>query len=309
MRAGVLAGTWVLVAGLAALLAARVVAWDSRSLLVGWNALGLVPYLVIAPIAAVAAARQRWSLVAAAVVVLGVALLHAAPQLAAREQARPIGDRMDLVTWNLEFGRAAPAVVRLVEQRRPDVLLLQEVTPDSLPVLNPVLETYPYRWIDARPDAFGSVIASRFALEDPRTIDIVGLPMAAATVDTPAGRFGIVNVHTLSPLGAGRPTWTRQIRGLAQLVRSRQQPMLLAGDFNADWGNRAFRALLSAGLTDAAAARGQLWSPTWPGDSAFGPVLRLDHVVTTSELTVVELRRGPAGGDHRSLWATIAKRR
>jgi endonuclease/exonuclease/phosphatase (EEP) superfamily protein YafD len=81
------------------------------------------------------------------------------------------------------------------------------------------------------------------------------------------------------------------------------------GDFNATWGNRGFRAILSTGLTDAAAARGDpfdfTWSQTLP---ILPPIIRIDHVLTGGDavtVTAIETHPGP-GSDHRDLTATVA---
>jgi len=85
--------------------------------------------------------------------------------------------------------------------------------------------------------------------------------------------------------------------------------MLMAGDFNATWGNKGSGALLHDGLTDGAAARGTATDRTWPNGALVSPFVRIDHVLTGAHLTVTEIAAKPGfGSDHRYLIAKIAIR-
>lgn len=305
------ASAWSVAAGAASAAALRVVAWDRASLLVGWNALGPLPYLVVALPLVGALLTRRWALAVVTALTLLAAGAFGLPEVRAR---RPVGAAeraapgLSLLTWNLNLGRGAGAAAAAISREHPDLVLLQEVTPASLVLLRAALDAYPSQVVDARPGAFGSAMASVFPLEGSRA-EAGGLPLLQATLQLPTGSQRVVNVHTRSPVGRGLAVWSAQFAALQGIVAAPGPPLLLAGDFNADWGNEVFRQLLRSGLTDAAAARGQIWSPTWPADSPVGPLLRLDHVLTSAELTVLSLRRGGAGGsDHRGLRARIVRR-
>lgn len=138
-------------------------------------------------------------------------------------------------------------------------------------------------------------------------IRLDGLPMTRATVLTEAGPVRLVNVHVLSPL-AEASRWRRQLSLLGEEAARPGPPIMLAGDFNATWGHRPFRRLLATGLSDAAAARGAVWAPTWPaGARLLRPLLRIDHVLTGRGLVATACGTGPAGGsDHRSIVVDVA---
>ena len=136
VRGGLLVAGWLIVAvlGLVALL--RLVAPDSAEPLIVLDALTLIVYLPAWVVAAGALIARRWWLAAAAVVIVAAQLAFAAPELLA---AAP------LPAW----ARHAPAVrvfdanidkslrfqvgyLRAIEQDRPDLITLEELTPPAL---------------------------------------------------------------------------------------------------------------------------------------------------------------------------------
>ncbi len=82
----------------------------------------------------------------------------------------------------------------------------------------------------------------------------------------------------------------------------------MVGDFNSTWGNKWFRQILDAGLTDGAAARARPFEMTWSQTKPIiPPVVRIDHVLTGSGVAVTTIATGNGpGSDHRDLQATVA---
>jgi endonuclease/exonuclease/phosphatase family metal-dependent hydrolase len=115
----------------------------------------------------------------------------------------------------------------------------------------------------------------------------------------------------LAPLPS---SWTQTKSALAAASRMVKATgpthMLLLGDFNSSWGNRGFVKLLGDGLTDGAAARGQALDMTWPNGAIVPPFVRIDHVLTGSDLAVTTISAHQGfGSDHKYLEATVAIRR
>jgi endonuclease/exonuclease/phosphatase (EEP) superfamily protein YafD len=311
---------WAVVAVLGLLALARVVAWDARSpALLGVYGLGPLPYLGALPVALVALARRHVRLGGVALAVAAVVLPTGLPEVAART-ALPAGARtaphLRVLSWNLYEGNSSPAGIdRVVRQADADLVVLQEISTTNLPALqeSAALAGYPYRFTTPQPAAFGSGIWSRLPLEGAGEFDVAGLPMTRAQVITPGGPVRLVNVHTLSPVTKdGLDLWPRQLRILGEEARRPGPPIMLAGDFNATWGHHPFRSLLATGLDDAAAARGDPWSPTWPARLSRlpRPLLRLDHLLTGPGLVATSYATGgsggPGGSDHRSIVADVA---
>jgi endonuclease/exonuclease/phosphatase (EEP) superfamily protein YafD len=298
-----------------ALVGARLVAWDSRSLLIGLDA--LLPLLLLPawPVAVAAGVTGRRALCAAATVVVVAHGAFVAPELLAREPAPAVpvdALRFRLFTANVYAGNARPdGIAGEIRDSRPDIVFLQEATPAFVEAVDRTgaLGDLPHRVTVARTDPFAGLLASRWPLVDDDVVEVDGRPIVIrATAMTDRGPLRLYSVHVVAPVGGGRQAWASELGRVAAAVRGERQPVLVAGDFNATWAHRAFRRLLHAGLTDGAAARGRPLQATWPRDRRLvPPLLRIDHVLTTPGLAVRHLRTGHGqGSDHRPLVADVA---
>jgi endonuclease/exonuclease/phosphatase (EEP) superfamily protein YafD len=119
-------------------------------------------------------------------------------------------------------------------------------------------------------------------------------------------------VHTTAPTAPSLSDWNQELDGIyRQLKSAHPRPLLMVGDFNATWGSRGFRAILSTGVVDGAAARGDPFEFTWSQLlPVLPPIIRIDHVITAGTVTVTEIQThdGP-GSDHRDITATVATAR
>lgn len=298
--------------------AARLVAWDARPLLVALNALTPLLFLPAWPVAVAAGLARRWALLVGAT---GACLAHVAflaPELAAREPLPALArETVHLRLYSANVWRGNDQVDAQAEEiagSRPDVAFLQEATPEFLAGLDRTgaLEELPHRVVVARTDPFAAVLASRWPLVDQGVVEVDGRPvLVRATTEAPEGPVRIYGVHVVAPVGGSRPQWIKELRAVEDAVGGERVPVLVAGDFNATWSHRAFRRLLDAGLTDAAAARGRPLQMTWPRHWPLVPPLaRIDHVLTTDGLAVTGIRTGRgSGSDHRPLVADVARTR
>jgi endonuclease/exonuclease/phosphatase (EEP) superfamily protein YafD len=321
MGVGLYVAGWLIVVALGLVALLRLVAWDSVEPLIVLDAITLIVYLPAWVVAVGALIARRWWLAAAAAVIVAAQLAFVAPELSA---TAPVP------AW----ARHAPAVrvfdanidqsshfqagyVRAIEQDRPDLVTLEEFTPAALQsmVASGVLASFPYRCVAPTPGATGFLIASRLRLTgcQVRTVswDSTWMQyMVEATLWSPGGSVALRLVHTLAPLPAYWREWSAALAAVSRSIRaSGDSNMLMVGDFNATWGNRAFVALLHEGLTDGAAARGKAIGMTWPNGAVVPPFIRIDHVLTGARLAVTEIAAQPGfGSDHRYLVATVAIR-
>ncbi len=295
--------------------AARVVAPDARSVLVALNALTPFLFLPAWPVALAAGLGRRWALCAAAAAVLVAHVAFMAPELAARAPVPPLDAGFRAIRlFNANVYAANPdagGIASEIAAAGPDLVFLQEATPRLVGAIDDTgaLEELPHRIAVGRDDPFGTLVASRWPLADQGVIKLDGLPVAIrATIDTGDGPIRLYALHVVAPFGA-RERWSRQLEQIAGAVRQEVGPVLVAGDFNATWSHRAFRRLLDAGLTDAAAARGRPFQMTWDRSRRLVPPLaRIDHVLTTPALAVVAIRTGTGrGSDHRPIVADIVR--
>jgi len=321
VRVGLLAVGWLIVAVLGLLAFLRLVAWDSIQPLIVLNALTQLVYLPAWVVAAGALIARRWWLAAAAIVIVAAQVAFVVPELSAAApvpawaQHAPVVRVLDAnVDQNLHFDAG---YVRAIESDHPDLITLEEFTPPALQSMTAsgVLASYPYRCAAPAYGATGFLIASRLRLTGCQVRSVFvyrqWIPyMVEATLWSPGGPVALRVVHPLAPFPAYWREWSAALAAVGQSVRaSGDGNMLMAGDFNATWGNKGFGALLHDGLTDGAAARGRATGMTWPNGALVPPFVRIDHVLTGAHLTVTDIAAKPGfGSDHRYLIAKIAIR-
>ena len=199
-----------------------------------------------------------------------------------------------VLTLNLQFGRAdTEAVVRLVKRVRPDLIVLEETTPEALSALEEqrvgdAAGRWPHRSGAARPGAAGTVVLSRFGLVDDESFSL-GNGGTRMRVQAPTP-FTLTAVHTVYPL-FGTEGWEKDFRTLVTDARETKGPHLLVGDFNATLDHGPMRTLLDQDLTDAADGAGSGWQPTWPRPGSRAPngitvplrLMAIDHVLMSPE--------------------------
>ncbi len=219
--------------------------------------------------------------------------------------------KLRVMTANLWYRRSDPeALVRALEEVRPDVLAVQELGPAQARAIASVL---PHGRLEPRDDYEGMGIA----LLHPAQVGAVALPRRDARVAqlSPGAWPGleapveIVNVHVLAPHAL--PPWRtwqtriRQVRGLARWLDANPHgARVVCGDLNATPAWPAYRRFAER-LTDAARVHaertGTRAAATWgPGHRA-PRLLRIDHVFASGgrilDLRTVHLR----GSDHSAV--------
>lgn len=273
----------------------------------------LVPLWCVVVVAATLAAAWRHRRLAAAGLVPAVVALGllGAPYL--RRTVPPAAGALTLMSANLEFGQAdADQVVAAVRAHDVAVLVLLEVTPDAVRRLSAagLDDLLPATAGAAEPGAEGSLVRSRWplvALADDR--GPAGTPSAfrqpLVRVQRPGAPFVLQAVHPLPPT-AWETQWRTSLGALAELrtTESTDEPLVLAGDFNATQDHPLFRRV-AHGLSDVALDAGQGWAPTWPQDAVAPPFARIDHVLVRGFSTVAAGTVHLDHTDHAAVWGTV----
>ena len=307
---------WVVTAPLAGLAAARLAHYDDDPLVTIANA--GTPFVYLPAYGALAAGliTRRPALTATAA---AVAIAHAAwtsPELRRRPDRpnAPAGPRLRVVSSNLEYPRRdSTPLGRELAAFEPDVLLLQELSPEHLTMIKSAgaFDPFPYSYVDARPGSFGGGIWSRFPLSEGETWQVAGVPLVRATIDVDGTRVRVFDVHLKAPTRPRWvPVWKAQLAALATDAAAHGGPVIMAGDYNATYGHAPFRRLLAVGLRDAHTEAGRGLATTWPvNNPLLPPLFRLDHVLVSREFEVLAARegRGP-GTDHRPVVADLVLR-
>ncbi len=260
---------------------------------------------------ALVVSRRRAPLAVVSVVLAGLLVLHLswlAPLFVPDD--RPATSRsFTIFSLNLYQGLADPQQLTQ-EAARADVVILVEVTPGARQALDAL------DWIDRFPYSVGAVdqvsdtaIYSRFPLSNAAPLAQTSFQQYVATVSVPdLGNVRIISAHPCNPY-CGHGRWAIEHAVLRTAVQENiNEPLVVAGDFNAVDDHGPIRALVHDGLTSATDIVGAGWMPTYPANRAVPPLLPIDHVMVNDQLTAtsistVEISRT----DHLGLIATIAR--
>jgi endonuclease/exonuclease/phosphatase (EEP) superfamily protein YafD len=236
-----------------------------------------------------------------------------APRVFPRRQPAARGPVLRVLTINLLTGHAACGeLVELARRTGADVLCLQELSDDAVTRLKQagLSDLLPHEVIEVEGYRYrGSGIYARYPLRDGLTIGPSYASQPTARLDLPAGRcVQLVCVHPHPPIppwhGPAAPRWRLE---LAALPPPGDDPVILAGDYNATLDHAQFRRLLHLGHVDAARQVGNGLVPTWgPKPDGRLVLLPFDHVLVDPRCAVLatSTHRVP-GSDHLALFAAI----
>jgi len=196
----------------------------------------------------------------------------------------------------------------LLDAEAPDVVMLQEVSPQWLMALDRLRQSYPYSYAEAREGNFGIALFSRVPFTSVGHIDSppLGYPTVIATLDIDGDTLHLVGTHPMIPMGqrfhSDRNT---QLDSITDLLDGRDGSLILVGDLNLSQWDIKYRSLEeNTGLRNTRIGFGVV--PTWPTFMPFA-MIPIDHVLVSDDLGVVETRSGPRiGSDHLPLIVTIA---
>jgi endonuclease/exonuclease/phosphatase (EEP) superfamily protein YafD len=270
-------------------------------------ALALSPY--VAPgglILALIALGLRRRIIAVSVLLIALSMVVLLlPRLLANDQPPADGQRLRVLSANLNDGQADPAsLVRMVRDNEIDVLTLPELTRAELPLLEAagLTAALPHRVLDPGVGGDGSGILSRYPLRQTVLVESIELSQPSAIVDLP-GREDIelLLVHVQSALHDAA-VWRRDLARLPPA--SPERVRILAGDFNASFDHAAFRAVLDTGYVDAAEQTGTGLVPTWA--TWFGPPITIDHILVDHRAAIHRFAvLTLPGSDHDAILAEL----
>ncbi|WP_199550864.1 endonuclease/exonuclease/phosphatase family protein [Streptomyces sp. N35] len=302
-------GAGLVLAGLTVIVGCRALDVDATTPVP--QLLAFLPWLLVpGALALGAAALARWragAVWAAAVLVVTAWFLQPYdPAGSSAPSARAGGGReaarITVLTSNVLFGKATSELIEAVRRERPDLVFVQECDAGCLGALRTGL-AYPYESAVPSPGSHGSAILSRYPLvREAGIASRLEMPGALATI---AGRkVRLQLAHPVPPVPGGVGVWRRELGAMRDwVVRHRSSaPLVVAGDFNASQDHAAFRALLDAGLRDAAAVTGRARTPSWPTSVSAPLGTQIDHVLASPAFVPRSARfLELAGTDHRAL--------
>ena len=308
------AGSWLVFAGYATFIAARVYRPDSNIIFIWFNAYTFWVYLPVYGLAALAGVFRRWYL---AIALGGVCAFHLAWVLPDYRPAAEIpaaaeeAPRFTLMTTNVFFGNDDySGIAAEIGEVDPDVLFLQEFGPRLKLALEDagVEQRYPYRQTAYENQFFGNALYSKFPLTEVGVLDAGERPLIRATIQVGGVPVRLYNVHPPSPGFRENiaDAWNEGWEAITEIVGEEEGALVLAGDFNLNQHHRWYRELKDMGLLSAHEQRGRGNATTWPTGKKLRPI-RIDHVFHSREVVTLSIREGVgAGSDHRPVIAELA---
>jgi endonuclease/exonuclease/phosphatase (EEP) superfamily protein YafD len=265
----------------------------------------------VALVLAVLARRWPVALWAAAALAATAVFLQPYGPDAPPPSGQPTVDRFRVLTANLHHGDATAALLKLLEREHPQLVAVQECDHRCAKALRSaaVRKEYPHRIILEENRSAGSALLSSYPLQSTTPLRGV-LAMPGAYADVAGVRVRVQVAHPMPPQFGSVTTWRRglgELRSLAASLHAKGTPALFVGDFNASQDHAAFRAVLAAGLRDAARLQGHSRTPTWPARTAPPLGVQIDHVLLgdsfeARDVTFLAL----PGSDHRAVLADVA---
>jgi endonuclease/exonuclease/phosphatase (EEP) superfamily protein YafD len=305
---------WVAAGALTGMAAVRLAGADRLRFAESWAVplLSFTPQVTAAAWAGALLLRGKGPAAAAAVAGAALSAAVGSRTIPSRQPAAT-GPMLRVLTANLLVGRAAADVlVDLARRKRADVLFVQELTDDAAARLERAGLSDLLAHQVAQPMAVGtrgSGIYARYPLSDGPPAVPSSAARCTARLDLPSGQFvRLACVHAASP----KPPWsppatTRWRRHLSELPPLGDDPLIIAGDFNATLDHAQFRRLLQLGYVDAANQVGNGLVGTWgPRPHRRLTLLAIDHVLTDPRCAVLTTSAHRlSGSDHRALYAEL----
>jgi endonuclease/exonuclease/phosphatase (EEP) superfamily protein YafD len=306
---------WAIVAALALLTLLRLTHSDSFWLVVVATSVSPWLYFLAWIVAAVGAVGRRWLLTGAAGVLVVISIVWLVPQwypLARAAAAAPGAVPLTIFDANVEFTNPSLApIAGEIRADHPNVVTLEELSYGNYPSLEASGVLAAYRWHEVIPDGGGGGFGvwsdiPMTGAQTWRAGSHLEIRAWLHPAGTPRVRFYVV--HTDAPRSGTAAMWHTEMSAITAALRSEPHPLLVAGDFNATWDMYEFQDILHLGLKDAAVEEGKGWEMSWSRQArVVPPIVRIDHVLYSSGLTVTGYRTGVGqGSDHRPIMARLA---
>ncbi len=269
---------------------------------------------------------NRRTAVLAALVAVGTGLIFLVIQRQSPEEwrrAAGAGNGLTVMSFNVLLGgQPAGPALDAIEAAAPDILCLQEMTPELAEMFKARLgKLYPHRYFKPGRMTQGMGIASRYPLLGGKvlTLGLTYLPAVSATVRLQSGEIRVACAHLMPPLARFKKSvnvWKRYFRNeairvgqVAELLKhldGMDMPAIIMGDMNEWLGQAAMAELAKAGFRDSCAGPDGRCGPTWPGRTLSWPaIFRVDHIlgrgVRFTDSAVLEA----GGSDHYPVAARV----
>lgn len=265
--------------------------------------------IVGAALFVVAPGRTRgfWVVIAGMVAALGWQVSHflaylpfSAKQVASAEHC-PAGRQISLLNANVLLTNTDyPRLMRLIDERDPDVVLLLEPGALWAKAVAPLATRYPHQLSETAPNTYGMILMSRLPMQGRLQHRLQpGVPSAKVRLTLADGQEVILHALHPEPPWPGDDSGERDAELVAtgREVRNDGRAAIVMGDLNdVAWSHTSRLFKKVAGMGDPRVGRG-----FYPTFNANYPLLRwpLDHLFVSPHFEAMELDLLPdIGSDH-----------
>ncbi|HEY0897376.1 MAG TPA: endonuclease/exonuclease/phosphatase family protein [Sphingobacteriaceae bacterium] len=231
-----------------------------------------------------------------------------------RMLSAPVSDEREalslLVSNVYQYNRHAGDCLNLYKRVDPDMILLLETDQWWVDQLKELEASYPYRLLNPLENTYGIALYSRLPLSEEKIRFVVedDIPSVYARVTLRSGQLvQFFGLHPTPPVPQENPRSTerdKEILLIGKEAKSSTLPVIVAGDLNdVAWSYTTDLFLKTSGLLDPRMGRG--FFNTF--DARY-PLFRypLDHVFTSNDFTLVDLKRLPnCGSDHFPMYIKV----
>ncbi len=214
--------------------------------------------------------------------------------------------RLKLVQYNVLFqNNRYQELLEFLREERPDIVALQEVTPEWVAGLAPLSAQFADWRIEPRYGGSGIAVYSRMKFAQAETLDFGGAhqPNLLVKFLWESRPISLMVTHPPSPFGENRFDWrNEQVASTTGFLKSLSGPKILIGDLNLTMWSPYYQNLVSeAQLVNTREGHGLL--PTWNAHLRF-PFLMIpiDHCLVSRDFQVAAIRTGrKLSSDHLPL--------
>lgn len=225
---------------------------------------------------------------------------------ASKEAVSSGSDRVRLMSLNvLTRNRKWGEVIKSIREASPDFLILMEVDSVWQQVCEQELgDDYPHIAFESRKDNFGIGLISKFPWSKIEVFNSQALKLPS--IDVTFGGLGskplrIIATHPIPPMNHDK--WNARNQQLLSVAERFDDSTsnIMAGDLNlSPWSPNFKRVIDTGNLVDSAKPFGP--TPTWYIFPTWIAGLKIDHVLTSDEVSVQQVEIGhDVGSDHRAV--------
>lgn len=236
-------------------------------------------------------------------------VLHFIPYFAPPASVSNLDKPLKVMSFNVfQRNSDVEALIKIIHEHDPDIVALQEVTPEiGDQLVSQLSDRYSYHTLDLLGDEMGQGLMSRYPIQQ-----LSAMPdyhFQTAIVDTPLESIRIFNIHspTLFPF-SWKEHWQIQksfFEGILAEINKVDGPKIVLGDFNTT-PLTELHTLLTGDLSDTHIESGWGFGFSYPARPKLGirlptPLLRIDYILISEHFTSAntQVLKESGDSDHR----------